>query len=165
MEPHPPDQSMTRVLVALWVAAGLSTGIAAGDDKNVRVPPAHGEDRLDIAVARLKTAQERLAAHEAMVKESEAAAEAATAERTYHEKQRERIARLEKRGAIGHMQAEEEDERLRNVQARERSAKLRIIHDRASLDVVRRWSARPRLAATSPGSSRTAIATPGPRRI
>jgi multidrug resistance efflux pump len=101
---------------------------AAGDGKGERDPVALSEVRLGLA-------RERVAAIEAMVKEAEARAKAVTAQRAYREKQRDRFVRLEKRGAIGRMQVEEEEERLRMVQAEERAAKAGIAAARASLDV------------------------------
>lgn len=128
---------MKRALAALAAVAGLSTGMAAGDDRNGQTLPPRGEDRSKAAEAGLRLARERLTMREAYIKESEARAQVAAAWRELFEKQHDRIVQLEKRGVIGRMEVEEADAELRVRQASERSAKLGTVRARADLEVAR----------------------------
>ncbi len=128
---------MKRTLAALAAVAGLSTGMAAGGDRDGQALPIRGEDRTKAAEAGLRLARERLTWREACVKESEARARAAAAWRELAEKQQNRIVQLEKRGVIGRMEVDEADAELRGKQASERSAKQRTVCAHAELEVAR----------------------------
>jgi HlyD family secretion protein len=136
--------NVSQLLVDIGSAVKKGDLLAVIEAPELRLDVARSEALVSQAKARIQTAKSRVQVAESAVRtamatmsSSEAALNAAEAQVTYRKKQAERLRQLFDRQAVEHRLLEEEEERLRAVEAEAFAAKVQVTVTKAAIEEAR----------------------------